>query len=195
MNFLPAGMPRNQSLAEVPGQEASRFLRSTSIRILIFGWDELETRCHDRERIHGPVPMQIHGRSAFSKLPWRRQWPAYELRVLHSCSRRRSIWPTENTRGPVPPFRCFFPACTRFFTVAYSTHKKDVVAQLFSHDSDHRIRLRPPFSLVERDTTLRASSPPPVTATKPNSERRTGTCDYVPPTRVISSCPLPHHQP
>lgn len=135
-----------------------------------------------------PCAMQIHGRSAFSKCvaPWA------GTRVLHSsfkgytaasgwheipglaCSFVPTLLPL--TRVPVllSPrlcYSCFFDGSRR--GVRSSTHggrwdtrKKDVVAQLFSHDSDRPARLRP---LTERSVAFVCD---PRYAAKPNSRGR-----------------------
>lgn len=116
--------------------------------------------------------MQIHVRSAFSKF------------VVPFCIRPqcRSIWPLRNTEGPVVPtllpclsslsLSLLAPCPSRirrvFFYARWPTEirKKDVVAQLFSHDSDRPARLRPP---MERSVAFVCD---PRYAAKPNSRGR-----------------------
>lgn len=145
-------MPRNQSLAVVPAQEAGRFLSSTSIRILIFGRDELETRDGSVARCRCRSTVDPHSRSCVAPA-------AAGIRTARSAFVLSGRAASGRQKIPGARFRrsvASFPRVPVSSPSRTRPGKKDVVAQLFSHDSDHRIRLRPSFSPVERDTTHRA---------------------------------------
>lgn len=115
------------------------------------------------------------------------------VRVLHSSSTGVRVAAASGRYkipgGPVSPFRRFFlgpgfssprqppqgPDDTPFCSSSPPCRrKKVVVAQLFSHDSDRRVRLRPPFRRANRTvdgTRPRVFVCDPRYAAKPNSAR------------------------
>lgn len=125
--------------------------------------------------------MQIHVRSAFSKFvapfcirPLRPQHLAATKYRGSGCSDASSM-----SSLPPSPSLCSCPSgvylLLRAVAKSREIRKKDVVAQLFSHDSDRPARLRSP---MERSVAFVCD---PRYAAKPNSRGRgADTCEYAP---------------
>lgn len=120
--------------------------------------------------------MQIHVRSAFSKFvapfcirPLRPQHLAATKYRGSGCSDASSM------SLSLSPSLSFSLLVYLLLRAVAKIRKKDVVAQLFSHDSDRPARLRPP---MERSVAFVCD---PRYAAKPNSRGRgADTCEYAP---------------